>query len=205
MRLILNFMNNYKLTVLVFSFIVPILLCLNIVSSNKETIKEQEYIISNLEDNINNLENELKNKEDRISELEVDKEELENRVSELEYTENKNIDYSSIYQNGYDRASIFNETEINENEIFNALGSAIVVYRQSGCDYMILQNTMGYILAEWMGGNDPMKGDNIAGNFNSFGTKEFYNNSMKSKTKLWIGNYMLSKERALEKVNEKCN
>jgi hypothetical protein len=40
---------------------------------------------------------------------------------------------------------------------------------------------------------------------NSYGTKEFYNLSRNSKTKLWIDDYMLSKDRALEKINDKCN
>jgi hypothetical protein len=56
-----------------------------------------------------------------------------------------------------------------------------------------------------MGGNDPDLGDKVSGNFNSFGTKDFYNQSRDRDCRLWIDDYMLSKESALEKIREKCN
>ena len=99
------------------------------------------------------------------------------------------------------------------NQVFHGSGSsigtgngvAVVVYRRSSCDYFILENSSGYIVAEWMGGNDPDEGDKFTGDFNSFGTHDFYNQTKDSESNLWIDDYMLSKEDALDKIKEECN
>lgn len=169
---------------------------ISIISSNKKTIKSQRYDISEFNDKIEEL-------EQKISKLENEKDELENQINELENISQSNNITSSYQQRGYSNS--FYGNEINEREAYAGQGQATVVFRKSGCDYMILENNRGYIVAEWMGGNDPDQGDNIGGNLNSYGTKEFYNLSRNSKTKLWIDDYMLSKDRALEKISDKCD
>lgn len=42
-------------------------------------------------------------------------------------------------------------------DIANGNGVAIVVYRQSSCDYLGLENGSSYIVGEWIGGNILMK------------------------------------------------
>lgn len=167
-------------------------------SSDKKKIESKNYEISELEENVYELEN-------RVSELESEKGELETQISELE----SNIIWNraNYYYNNNSRqySSTFNGNEIDEREAYSAQGQATVVFRKRGCDFMILENSSGYIVVEWMGGNDPDQGDIIGGNLNSYGTKEFYNLSTNSETKLWIDDYMLSKDRALEKINDKCN
>ena len=168
------------------------------ISSDKKIIKSKSYEISELEDKVQELEN-------RVSELENEKEELETQLSDFENNNSSNM--TTYYQNSYSRqnSSTYNGNEIDEREAYSSQGQATVVFRKRGCDYMILENNSGYIIAEWMGGNDPDQGDNIGGNLNSYGTKEFYNLSRNSETKLWIDDFMLSKDRALEKINDKCD
>jgi len=80
----------------------------------------------------------------------------------------------------------------------------VVVYYKSGCDYYIVDANMGYVVLEWYGGNDPSEGDTLAGDFESYGMKEIYNVSADSETKVWVEDYMLSKDSAIEKYYEKC-
>ena len=193
-----NKMKNilqHKLLLATIALGVWAIVSISIISSNNKTIKTQRYHINELNDKVDELER-------QISELQNEKEELESQVSELE-SSSQSSNISSFSQNSY--SSNFNGNEINEREAYATQGQATVVFRKSGCDYMILQNNSGYIVAEWMGGNDPDQGDNIGGNLNSYGTKDFYNLSRNSKTRLWIDDYMLSKDRALEKISDKCN
>jgi len=81
---------------------------------------------------------------------------------------------------------------------------AVVVYRSENCDYMILENSIGYILAEWYGGNDPDLGNIIVGGFNSYGMREFYNLSRDRQVKLYIDDYRLSQDDAVKNLIEKC-
>jgi len=157
----------------------------------KKSESELKINASNFQAKINDLENVISNLEstNKAQQTEI----LNMRLRELNRT--------SFRQN----SSSSNSQIIDNSEVYLSQGSATVVYRKSGCDYFILENNMGYIIAEWMGGNDPDKGDRIAGKFDSFGTEEFYNTSMGSTTNLWIDDYMLSKDDALEKIADKCN
>ncbi|MCF8450199.1 MAG: hypothetical protein K9G49_10055 [Taibaiella sp.] len=149
-----------------------------------------------------------KDKERVIRNAMSDKTSLESRVQELEKEvseladENKSLleiisSYRQVSQASLSRVSL---TSIHASTD----GNATVVYRVRGCDYFILENNMGYIIAEWFGGNDPDVGDNISGDFHSFGTKDYYNQSKSTGTRLWLDDYMLSKESALEKIKDHC-
>jgi len=81
----------------------------------------------------------------------------------------------------------------------------VVVYYKSGCDYFIAETNMGYVLLEWYGGYDPNQGDMIAGEIDSYGMKDIYNLTADQETHVWIEDYMLSKDNALEKYFDKCN
>lgn len=82
---------------------------------------------------------------------------------------------------------------------------ATVVYHRSGCDYMILQDDQGYILAEWMGGKTPEEGDNIIGNMRSYGIREMYNGTRESCCSFYVDDYLLTKQGAIDKIKEHCN
>lgn len=154
-------------------------------NKQNEQISELESKIQLLEKNVSNSENEKKELESNITQLQ-----------EIVKFNNKAQSFSNLN-------SIIPQSNI-ENSL-TGRGFATVVYRQLSCDYFILENTSGYIVAEWMGGNDPDQGDKITGNFDSFGTKDFYNQTSDNDCRFWIDDYMLSKESALEKINDKCN
>lgn len=87
------------------------------------------------------------------------------------------------------------------NEIvFAAKGE--VVYKKDGCDYFIVETNMGYAILEWYGGNDPDVGDVLVGDFESYGTKDIYNVTTEAELQVWVEDYWLSKEDALEKWAE---
>jgi hypothetical protein len=92
--------------------------------------------------------------------------------------------------------------------LFSSLASAEkgeVVHYKSGCDYYIVDASMGYALLEWYGGNDPSEGDTLVGDFDVYGMKKIYNISADSETQVWVEDYMLSKDSAIEMYYEKCN
>ena len=183
-------MNKFKLITLL--SIVALLVLSIFIFMDKKKIGKQKDEISELEEKVQELEK-------KVTTLESEKEELEGKVSTLTEIDN------SYTQNG-SNSSYRNPTPQTFGESSTSgRGYATVVFRQSSCDYFILENSSGYIVAEWMGGNDPDQGDRITGNFNSFGTKDFYNQSRDRDCRLWVDDYMLSKESALEKIRDKCN
>ena len=79
----------------------------------------------------------------------------------------------------------------------NAAKGVVVLYKP-GCDYYIVETTMGYALLEWYGGNDPSEGDTLVGDYESYGMKDIYNISADSETKVWVEEFWLSKGSVLE-------
>lgn len=80
----------------------------------------------------------------------------------------------------------------------------IVLY-PSGCDYYIVDADLGFAVLEWYGGNDPFEGDVIVGDFESYGMKNIYNLTRGSETRVWVEDYMLSRDSAIETLYDKCN
>ncbi len=80
-----------------------------------------------------------------------------------------------------------------------------VVYKKSGCSYFIVETYLGYAILEWYGGNDPNKGDIVVGDFESYGMKDIYNSTADSELQVWVDNFWLSKDRAIEKFFDKCD
>ena len=81
----------------------------------------------------------------------------------------------------------------------------VVVYYKSGCSYFIVETAMGYSILEWYGGHDPSKGEVIAGDFETYGFKDVYNLTADQETKVWVEDFWLSKDRAIEKYYDKCD
>ena len=79
-----------------------------------------------------------------------------------------------------------------------------VVYKSSRCDYFIVETPSGYALLEWYGGNDPDKGDIVVGNYEDYGFKDIYNLTADQEMKVWVEDYWLSKDDALERLFELC-
>ena len=81
----------------------------------------------------------------------------------------------------------------------------VVSHRISGCDYFLVETAVGdYVLLEWFGGTDPDKGDMLAGDFQSYGMKTIHDLTSDSEVTVWVEDYQLDKEDALEKLTEKC-
>ncbi len=80
-----------------------------------------------------------------------------------------------------------------------------VVYRKSGCDYFVVETLGGFALLEWYGGSDPDVGDNLVGDFESYGMKDIYNLSSENELRVWVEDYWMSKEDALEGLYEQCD
>jgi hypothetical protein len=83
-------------------------------------------------------------------------------------------------------------------------GKGPVVYAPSGCDWYVVETSMGMVLLEWYGGNSPDVGDIIVGELSGYGMRDLYNISAGSETRAWQDDYMLSKESALEQLYEEC-
>ena len=79
----------------------------------------------------------------------------------------------------------------------------VVVYNRS-CDYYIVETTMGYVLLEWFGGNDPSEGDVMVGDFETYGMKDIYNVTSDSEARAWVEDFWLSESSVTEKYREHC-
>lgn len=150
----------------------------------------------------------LINKSNQISnykiELEAKTDKINNLESEIEKLKKMREDFEGSI-NRLNNLKEYNFKRRNDNitKDINSL-TATVVYRKTGCSYFILENNQGYIVAEWYGGTDPDIGETLVGQFNSFGFKDYVTTN-NSNCHLWIDDYMLSKESALEKINDKCD
>ena len=81
----------------------------------------------------------------------------------------------------------------------------VVVLNKSDCSSRyVVETTMGYAILEWYGGNDPLEGSRMVGDFESYGMKTIYNASSGSEARVWVEDYFLSKPRVIEKMREFC-
>lgn len=90
----------------------------------------------------------------------------------------------------------------NSTALFAAKGT--VKYTSGGCSWYLVETPSGLALLEWYGGNTPVKGDVIVGDYESFGMKKLYNLTKDTETSVWVDNFWLSKDRGIEKFYEKC-
>ena len=68
----------------------------------------------------------------------------------------------------------------------------------------LISSSQGYAIIEWYGGNSPSRGDVIVGDFQSYGMKDVFNLSQDSDVRVWVDDFWMSKDRAVEKFSEKC-
>ncbi len=80
-----------------------------------------------------------------------------------------------------------------------------VSHRISGCDYFLVETAQGYAILEWYGGNDPDKDDLIVGDFERYGLKTVYNATDDAEIRVWVEDFWLSRDDALEKLVDKCD
>ena len=90
------------------------------------------------------------------------------------------------------------------SRVAEAVVKGEVVRRVSGCDYFIVATAKSYDLLEWYGGNDPDKGDILVGNYESYGMHDILNDTADETLTVWVEDYGLSKESALDKLVEAC-
>ena len=83
--------------------------------------------------------------------------------------------------------------------------TAVVVFYKSGCDYFVADGPNGYYLLEWYGGYDPVEGDVIIGKLNSYGFKNVHYPRRSREGRIYVEDYLLSKDEALEKYFEHCD
>jgi hypothetical protein len=79
-----------------------------------------------------------------------------------------------------------------------------VSHKMSGCDYFTVETPGGYDLLEWYGGHDPDRGDVLVGQYESYGMHDIYDDTADEELTVWVEDYDLSKEDALDKLVEKC-
>jgi len=81
-----------------------------------------------------------------------------------------------------------------------------VILKPRGCrDYFLADGDSGGIyLLEWYGGYDPSVGDSILGDLKTYGFKDVIYPETGNSGRLYVDDYMLSRSRALEKLQEKC-
>jgi hypothetical protein len=82
---------------------------------------------------------------------------------------------------------------------------AVVVLYLSRCkSHFIADGPRGYYLIEWYGGYDPSKGDIIVGDIGSYGFKDVYYPQQDREGRVYVDDYLLSKDNAIEKYRNKC-
>src|SRR5262245_26997272 len=87
-----------------------------------------------------------------------------------------------------------------------ALGAkGVVAVRKRGCDYFLVEATNGFALLEWFGGTDPDLGDKVVGEFESFGMKNIYDPTSDAEGRVWVEDYGLSEDRAIEQLRRRCH
>lgn len=78
-----------------------------------------------------------------------------------------------------------------------------VALRVRRCAYFLADGPRGLYLLEWYGGHDPERGEGIYGELAGYGFKDvLYSGGREGR--VYVDDYMLSKDRALEKLDEKC-
>lgn len=69
-------------------------------------------------------------------------------------------------------------------------------------DYYVVDTGRGCAVVEWYGGDIPSEGDELVGNLDSYGFKDVYNISSKRKTRVYVEDYLLGEDDAIEMIYE---
>jgi hypothetical protein len=81
-----------------------------------------------------------------------------------------------------------------------------VILKPSGCrDYFLADGNVGGIyLLEWYGGHDPSKGESIVGELSGYGFRDVFYPESGTSGRVYVDDYMLSRDSAIEKLRDKC-
>ncbi len=81
-----------------------------------------------------------------------------------------------------------------------------VILKPRGCRGYFLADgdANGIYLLEWFGGHDPSMGESILGELNGYSFKEVFYPDSGQQGRVYVDDYMLSRERAIEKMKDKC-
>uniref|UniRef100_UPI003F491BCD hypothetical protein n=1 Tax=Cupriavidus yeoncheonensis TaxID=1462994 RepID=UPI003F491BCD len=82
---------------------------------------------------------------------------------------------------------------------------AVVVFKQSGCDYFIASGAKGLYVLEWYGGYDPSEGDVVTGGLSQYGFKDVYYPRLEREGRIYVDDYWLSTDSAIEKWKDHCS
>ncbi|GAG07882.1 unnamed protein product [marine sediment metagenome] len=77
-----------------------------------------------------------------------------------------------------------------------------VVVAEDNGDFVV-ESPMGYAILEWFGGSFTFEGNTIVGDFESYGIKTVYDLRTGQEIRVWVDEYWLSRNRAIEKWNER--
>ena len=72
-------------------------------------------------------------------------------------------------------------------------------------DWFVVESRSGYALLEWMGGYTPIAGDEVVGEFETFGRQEIYRVGDGRETQVWVQDYWMSARAAAEAYVERCD
>lgn len=81
----------------------------------------------------------------------------------------------------------------------------VVAFRIRGCDYYPVVAKGGITILEWYGGHDPDKDEKLVGEIEAYGFKNVIFLPGEEKSRVWVEDYWLSADRAVEKLRDKCN
>ena len=74
----------------------------------------------------------------------------------------------------------------------------------SSCDYFLLFNKSGYVVAEHSSGEEFDEGKYVYGNINTYGSLDIYNEDLDESETIYVEDWGLSKEDAMEKLIDEC-
>lgn len=76
--------------------------------------------------------------------------------------------------------------------------NGVVVFVKNG--HYVVSTNNGYSVMEWYGGIDPYQDDQVFGNFDTYGFQNIYDKTMGFEFKVYIEEFGLSKQQAVEWV-----
>jgi hypothetical protein len=82
--------------------------------------------------------------------------------------------------------------------------SGYVSTKRDSCDYFLVKTKMGYDLLEHSSGHEANEGDLLEGTFESFGSHSIYDESAGESLTVYVEDYHLDEDDAMDKLNEKC-
>ena len=77
-------------------------------------------------------------------------------------------------------------------------------YATGRCSYFIVESSSGYALLQWFGGTPPNTGEQLVGEFESYGLPELYNLTTATTVTVWADDFWMSRTRVVDRFYERC-